>query len=793
MVRFTYMLHLSLLAVVAVASPRLQGQHDVKCAKNDDCSKEFCIDGTSSTCLESKTCGCSTLVVRCGEGEKISCHRNTTAEGEEKGSCTCQKPVGTEQRKKYNQQQRKFLDKAKKKGVNWAASEFPKEYPEEYERWHWQNSSRTHQTPSEADRKIKEASLLRLELMKSAPEVYSNSSLSNFTSGSPKSNVTSDTLKNTGTTGGLQENGTSGGHWSNSTSGGHWSNSTSGRHWSNSTSGGHWSNSASGTGMVQVPGTDKWVHGNVTAQRLEELALIVPKVEEADNHLSKLREEDKKVDEEFHTWVGKWLKQEQAELKESEEKIKKAEEEAKEKEKDEKLRKSVCGDKDNSVIFKTTDQARKHMDNGRYVLEADRFIARLSKDEMATGGTKRGAQPWPEQYVIEYNWTQTNTVRDQNFDDCRRLGRSCDLFTPSNGQYDCAWFWNRSDIYNAKVGYWVLRVIEGVNHKLTFFSERLTEVILKKSLKLDQINEDFDPSPPKEDPAWKWFKFAFGMATEFIPGPKVVGEGNDEKLQRAAELFQVVVDTFDTISEEVKNAKGTASPITSADLKVALGDIFETMSDSLQNSLWRALGRSQEVKDWDKLPAFGNTKNFKTPVGKFLNNPIWLLENDADVLDKAMAAAARNIEYKMIDMKLRSENWYLTEDTRTTNKCDRKGARKMKYAGKKKCFQLYKFSGWHTVKDKPEPADDKFYDKMAKYGLEDEALTKYYRAILDCYQKKGKNGELDTNKAVIPGGSMPTCFFALRAAKIKVGSGCDQGAHGRMFNCETWRDEELEK
>lgn len=356
MVRFTSILHLSLLAAVALATPRLQGRQDVKCAKDDACRNVFCIDGSSSTCLESKTCGCSTLVVRCAEGEKISCQGMTAKEQEEKGTCTCQKPVDTQSRKKYNQKQRKFLDEDKKEGINWTATEFPKQYPEQYERWHWQNSSRTHQTPSEALNKTVQATLARNNLMWSAPEIYprTNSFLFHpFNPGSSKGKVT---------------NGTNGGLLSNSTSGGHWNNSTS------------------GNGTVQVPGTDKWVKANVTTQRLEELASIVPKVEEANSVLSELLDEEKKVKEELKSWLKPWLKQERTELKESEEKIKKAEKEAEEKAEDEKMKKIVCGDKDDTVQFTTTDPARKHMDKGGYIWEADDFISRLSKKEMESGG-----------------------------------------------------------------------------------------------------------------------------------------------------------------------------------------------------------------------------------------------------------------------------------------------------------------------------------------------------------------------------------------------------------------------
>lgn len=255
----------------------------------------------------------------------------------------------------------------------------------------------------------------------------------------------------------------------------------------------------------------------------------------------------------------------------------------------------------------------------------------------------------------------------------------------------------------------------------------------------------------------------------------------------------MVVDAFDTINEEVKNSK-TSSPITSADLGAALGDIFKSMSKGLQNNLETALGKSEQIKNWDKLPAFGKTDKLKTPVGKFLNNPIWLLSNDATVLEMVMAATATNVQYKMIDIKLQSENWYLTEDTRFNNKCERKGARWINYAGSNRCFQLYKISGRNTRKDTPEPADDKFYDKMAKYGLEGDVLTKYYQTILDCYQKKGSQGDLDTDAMVVPGGSMPTCFFSLRVMKILNGRGCDSGGvHGHGRNCHHWKPEDLER
>lgn len=129
-------------------------------------------------------------------------------------------------------------------------------------------------------------------------------------------------------------------------------------------------------------------------------------------------------------------------------------------------------------------------------------------------GTTRSALPWPEQYAIQHNWTQTNTVRDQKFDSCRSLSFQCELFKPNNDLYSCAWFWDRSDIYNAKVGYWILRVIEGVNHKLKLFNDNLTQDILYNHLKLGKINEDFDPPSSEEDPAWKWYALTMCLTQE---------------------------------------------------------------------------------------------------------------------------------------------------------------------------------------------------------------------------------------------------------------------------------------
>ncbi|CAI6333624.1 unnamed protein product [Periconia digitata] len=104
------------------------------------------------------------------------------------------------------------------------------------------------------------------------------------------------------------------------------------------------------------------------------------------------------------------------------------------------------------------------------------------------------------------------------------------------------------------------------------------------------------------------------------------------------------------------------------------------MTDALKRNLETLLGRSEQVTEWDTLPAFGNTGSLKTGLGKFLNNPIWLLENDSESLKAIMATAATNIQYKLIDMKLRSERYHLTLDNRGNN-CDGKGARTINYAG----------------------------------------------------------------------------------------------------------------
>lgn len=209
-------------------------------------------------------------------------------------------------------------------------------------------------------------------------------------------------------------------------------------------------------------------------------------------------------------------------------------------------------------------------------------------------------------------------------------------------------------------------------------------------------------------------------------------------------------------------------------------------------NLETALGKSERVKDWDSLPSFGNVGNLKTPVGKFLNNPLWLIENDSEALKAVMASTTANVQYKIIDMKLRSENYYLTLDKRTTEKCEGKGARTFNYAGGDKCFRLYKIDSF-TGDKKAKAADDDHYDKMAKYGLKDDTLTQYYQQILECYQKKGKDGELDSEEGVVPGGAAPTCFFSLRTAKLEKGTGCDMGFGGNTKNCNPFTSVDLEK
>lgn len=97
---------------------------------------------------------------------------------------------------------------------------------------------------------------------------------------------------------------------------------------------------------------------------------------------------------------------------------------------------------------------------------------------------------------------------------------TCRLFeAESDGTYTCSWFYNSTDVYNGQVGYWVFRLIEGVNHKVNLFSKHIVEETLNTHLKLAKLNEDFDPPEEEEDPAWKWFKFAFGLVTSFLPLP----------------------------------------------------------------------------------------------------------------------------------------------------------------------------------------------------------------------------------------------------------------------------------
>lgn len=261
-----------------------------------------------------------------------------------------------------------------------------------------------------------------------------------------------------------------------------------------------------------------------------------------------------------------------------------------------------------------------------------------------------------------------------------------------------------------------------------------------------------------------------------------------------------LIDTIESISDEVKEAREKNAPtkLTSGDLSEALGEIFTTMSDTLTANLETALGHPDRVNDWESLPSYGYVDNLKTPIGKFLNNPLWLVENDSNALKALMSATAKNVEHKLIDTKLRSEKLYLTLDTRGGDKfkCEGKGARTINYAGGEKCFRLFKVPGFENKNEnRPEPAGDALYEKLDKYGLGGDGLTAYYQSILACYQEKGKDGQLDENDALVPGGKGPGCFFNLPVTKLGTGTACSGGAHanfGATGNCINWKHHDLE-
>lgn len=126
------------------------------------------------------------------------------------------------------------------------------------------------------------------------------------------------------------------------------------------------------SGLVQVPGTEEWVKEGISPERLAELTDLVRQVNEAQENAVRTDDKEKEIiKNEFEPWLEEWLKQEEENLQDSEM---------------EHLKWGVCGANDNSVTFRDTSAARTHMDNGRYVWEIDDFIARLSKDEMSSGG-----------------------------------------------------------------------------------------------------------------------------------------------------------------------------------------------------------------------------------------------------------------------------------------------------------------------------------------------------------------------------------------------------------------------
>lgn len=126
------------------------------------------------------------------------------------------------------------------------------------------------------------------------------------------------------------------------------------------------------TGLTQVPGTEEYVKDTISAERLQELPDIVHKVNEAEKIAFGLNDiEDGIKKEEFKKWFEEWFQQEEKALGSSE---------------SDHLKMTVCGTANAGDRMNSLEKARAHMDNGRYIWEMDDFIARLSRDEMSTGG-----------------------------------------------------------------------------------------------------------------------------------------------------------------------------------------------------------------------------------------------------------------------------------------------------------------------------------------------------------------------------------------------------------------------
>lgn len=229
----------------------------------------------------------------------------------------------------------------------------------------------------------------------------------------------------------------------------------------------------------------------------------------------------------------------------------------------------ICGSHDNLNTF---EKARDAWEKTTAAYHLDTYIT--SK----MGGN---ADNWMNDM---YQWTFSENGGTSAMDDCGTLG-GCGV------QLKCNEFFDRNRSYY----YWVLQGVKGLHSQYTTINRGITEETVKNALRIGQISDDFS-KPPADRSYAPYLSAAFNM-----------GAGLAVKSNPAAGVLTVFTGVFAAVG----SSEDSASFVDPDEVEQTLLNIFEAVTDRLDNNLRLATGN---VPDGDYASLPNSEGTWDTPV-----------------------------------------------------------------------------------------------------------------------------------------------------------------------------------
>ncbi|KAF5658674.1 hypothetical protein FHETE_9738 [Fusarium heterosporum] len=320
-----------------------------------------------------------------------------------------------------------------------------------------------------------------------------------------------------------------------------------------------------------------------------------------------------------------------------------------------------------------------------------------------------------------------------------------------------------------KNSYWTFQAIKGMHSKFAELHRKLTSETIIEGLKIDQMLSAFggiDKPPSKMD---DWIPIAIrigGVLGGFIPGVGPI-------ISPALNIFGSVLG-----GTNLRDPKPSPAPT----LKAAVADLFRSASVRLEDTLRIATGGGTNQDEYNSLPA-PKEDTFDSKVAKMLNGGWFLLDDDVEAMRWVFSSIVDNLQRKIANEVMSSSGLRLiaTKDRfKTREECTGPGKRWLPlHDGQEYCWYIMR-----QADDNWSDVTEDVYTNMASFGLGDQQLETYYKAIIDCALRPGDKKDADTSDMVV--GQIPQCFFNLPAYfynEVFQPTNCDSAFEGAYIPC----------